>query len=330
MQRLCPWQSLALFLLVALSSNCQSASGARNNRPGEGEFSNAKRVAANRAINSEDPTNCYHEPLAKVLAGDEAIEQVRALLESTGQSTARRRNQVTTVTARQMLINQFLYEALTSGPHAPRQVVILGAGLDTRPYQFHHFSAKWFEIDLPEVVSYKERTLGKHPGFGSLPPVNVKRIRANLLEDKNWLETLEAKGWDPAAPTVFILEGLLYYFPIEDVQSILQSIPSVPASHVILTMIELSLQKIYESYGMTKGIWKSNLEDLRRAGLFQKSAEKNPVLPHYRFVRKAFSAKPEASGLPVHVGKSPTRNFLERIQFFVHRPSECVLEFQAV
>ena len=39
------------------------------------------------------------------------------------------------------------------------------------------------------------------------------------LNEEDWKEALKAKGWDPTAPTIYVLEGFLYYLPIEKVET---------------------------------------------------------------------------------------------------------------
>lgn len=93
-----------------------------------------------------------------------------------------------------------------------RQVVLLGAGLDTRAYRLDWpDGTQVFEVDLPAVHTFKERVLTGHtPAASSRTPV-----AADLLAD--WREPLLAAGFDPGRPTAWLCEGLLFYLAPEAV-----------------------------------------------------------------------------------------------------------------
>jgi len=84
------------------------------------EFSFARSVVSTRAIFSESAENYYREPLAKLFAGEEAMDQARVR----SRFALHGRNEVDTVVVRHMLIDQLLYDAVGQA-HGPRQVVIL-------------------------------------------------------------------------------------------------------------------------------------------------------------------------------------------------------------
>jgi len=284
------------------------------------ELSLSRSVVATRSVFSERLDNPYHEPLAKLFAGEEHIEEAhRKIALVTGGKTIQR-NEVSTVVSRHMLIDKFLHDATTQNLPGPRQVVILGAGFDSRANRLSQELPvqKWFEIDLPAPQQFKEDVLRNND---ISDPVNLVRIKLDLTaEDVDWLSVLEHSGWDPTAPTIFILEGLVYYMSTEQAKQLLRSIPSVPSSRIIVTIIEHSLQKVFERYGRSP--WKTNLRQLKRAGGLQ--------LPEYKMVREALVPFPQRYGLKVSVPTWPTKNLFERIQMWIHTPCERVFEFEAV
>ncbi|MEV2242454.1 SAM-dependent methyltransferase [Micromonospora sp. NPDC049891] len=93
------------------------------------------------------------------------------------------------------------------------QVVCLAAGSDTRAWRLDlPARTQFFEIDLPGQLEAKERLL---------EPVRDRLAcrRVSLGEDlrrETWPQRLLAAGYEPASPTVWIIEGLLPYFQIED------------------------------------------------------------------------------------------------------------------
>ncbi|MFF3336373.1 SAM-dependent methyltransferase [Streptomyces sp. NPDC002888] len=101
---------------------------------------------------------------------------------------------------------------LATAHEGRRQVVLLGAGLDTRAYRLDWpDGTRVFEVDLPAVHTFKERVLAGHtPAAESRTPV-----AADLLAD--WREPLLAAGFDPDRPTAWLCEGLLFYLAPEAV-----------------------------------------------------------------------------------------------------------------
>jgi methyltransferase (TIGR00027 family) len=88
------------------------------------------------------------------------------------------------------------------------QIVLLGAGLDTRAYRFKPLeinSHVVFEVDLPIVNEYKENLLKEQN-----PLCDLIRLSLNL-SDSNWTTAMIDHGFKPEIPTYWILEGLVYY-----------------------------------------------------------------------------------------------------------------------
>ena len=110
------------------------------------------------------------------------------------------------VNARTRYIDARLEEALARGA---AQVVVLGAGFDSRAYRFHdaHPGVAFFEVDLPATIEAKrralERALGAVPAYARLVPLDF---------DTQTLDgALGGAGYDPAAKTFFVLEGVTMY-----------------------------------------------------------------------------------------------------------------------
>ncbi len=89
------------------------------------------------------------------------------------------------------------------------QVVVLGAGFDSRAYRFHKRYPKlaFFEVDLPGTIAAKQQAVRRL--FGELPR-HVRYVPIDF--DAQPLDgVLAAAGYDPARKTFFILEGLTMY-----------------------------------------------------------------------------------------------------------------------
>lgn len=91
-----------------------------------------------------------------------------------------------------------------------QQIVLVGAGLDMRPYRVAgHFSdVVFFELDLPEMLEERERVLAE------TKLSNVKRhaIPANFLTQDLCEVLTSDPSFDRDKPTAFIYEGCSMYF----------------------------------------------------------------------------------------------------------------------
>ncbi|MDD1724977.1 MAG: SAM-dependent methyltransferase, partial [Methanospirillum sp.] len=106
------------------------------------------------------------------------------------------------------------------------QVVIIGAGYDTRAYRIEGIArTKIFELDLPDIQERKKATIKGI--FGSLPD-HVTYIPVDLSTTP--LETvLMASGLDSCRKTLFLMEGLICYIPPEKAKILFSSLISLSA-----------------------------------------------------------------------------------------------------
>jgi len=90
-----------------------------------------------------------------------------------------------------------------------RQVVLLGAGLDTRAFRLAWLSGLVvFELDREDVLAFKDDVLD---GLGATPKAERRPVAADLCDD--WAVPLAAAGFDPTVPTAWLAEGVLLYLP---------------------------------------------------------------------------------------------------------------------
>jgi methyltransferase (TIGR00027 family) len=121
------------------------------------------------------------------------------------------------ITARTKHLDRIVLDEVAAGV---RQVVILGAGADSRAYRFvdELAGAMVFELDHPLTSAWKQqqvRTL-----FGQLPE-HVRYVPIDLAH-----ETLETglSSVEETEPVVFIWEGVAPYLSREAVESILATV----------------------------------------------------------------------------------------------------------
>ncbi|MGC5038580.1 MULTISPECIES: class I SAM-dependent methyltransferase [unclassified Streptomyces] len=107
---------------------------------------------------------------------------------------------------RTRVLDDFLLRSVRTGP---RQVVLLGAGLDTRAFRLDWPSGcVVFEIDRAGVLDFKRQVL---TDLSATPRTERVPVAADLRAD--WVGSLTGVGFDPAAPSVWLAEGLLFYLP---------------------------------------------------------------------------------------------------------------------
>ncbi|MGO9207280.1 MAG: SAM-dependent methyltransferase, partial [Candidatus Limnocylindrales bacterium] len=97
------------------------------------------------------------------------------------------------------------------------QVVLLGAGLDTRAFRLTlPTRLRWFEIDTPELLGEKEPILA---ALGAVARCQRTLVAADLTAD--WSTALLAAGFEVGRRTGWLAEGLLFYLSGKAVQDLL-------------------------------------------------------------------------------------------------------------
>ena len=189
--------------------------------PGKPSVS-ALEVTAYRAIGAKhpDPAIRTGDTLAERFLGSEERDILRkaksdlvlnALAMDTADAWASlgvRRGFAQAVHVRTRHIDAVFEESLASGVS---QVVILGAGLDSRPYRYatRLAAARVFEVDFPPTQEYKKKRVKEV--VGSLP-AHVRYVPIDFTKDD--LKTvLEAAGYDRTKKTIFVWEGVTFYIP---------------------------------------------------------------------------------------------------------------------
>lgn len=160
-----------------------------------------------RAIESRRADRLFHDPYAEVFADAapgvlprEMPDEHAALLEM-----ARLQ-----VVVRTRFFDDYLLCACADGL---RQVVLLGAGLDARGFRLAWpDGVRLFELDLPEVLSLKNSV---QAGEAMAPRCERVVVPVDLRTD--WCTALIMAGFDTAAPTVWLAEGLFVYLSTDEV-----------------------------------------------------------------------------------------------------------------
>jgi methyltransferase (TIGR00027 family) len=173
-------------------------------------------VAAGRALGARDPDAAVRNPdyLAERLLGPEeralVSEQacVQALDDASLSKNMEALGSALMMQVRTRFIEDRLAEEVTKGT---RQVVILGAGFDTRAYRLTELlkDTRVFEVDQPATQRYKRRRIRE---AGIEVPPNLTYVPVDFRSDSLG-SVLEAAGYDSSQTTFFIWEGVTMYLP---------------------------------------------------------------------------------------------------------------------
>ena len=159
----------------------------------------ARLTAAGRAVESQRADRLFEDPLAEALAGKEGFR----LMEQWRLPGAPRENP--TIGPRTRFYDDLVIDAVADGI---RQVVLIAAGMDTRAFRLTlPAEVSVFEVDLTELLAQKQAILEQEraePGCRRIV------VAADLAKD-DWPQALTAGGFDSAARTVFVVEGLSWY-----------------------------------------------------------------------------------------------------------------------
>lgn len=134
------------------------------------------------------------------------------------------------VAARTKFLDNFVLDAVDRGC---RQVVLLGAGLDTRAFRLAwHSPVTVYELDTPDMIGFKAEVLG------DAAPASAARVVVPIDLRDDWPAALRDAGFLPDVPTAWILEGLLMYLPDDAVDALMARIGelSAPGSAVGATI----------------------------------------------------------------------------------------------
>jgi methyltransferase (TIGR00027 family) len=174
--------------------------------------STAIATAAVRAIEYEKPSliRICNDPFARALTSNLAYFLIK-LFYNYGER--RTQGALTFIVCRHRFIDDYLDKCMHN---SISQVVILGAGLDSRAYRDELSDAKVFEVDHPATQSSKTKRVTKI--FGELPD----RITYVPIDfDRETLHKLFSYGFDKTAKTLFIWEGVTPYITADAVDATL-------------------------------------------------------------------------------------------------------------
>jgi methyltransferase (TIGR00027 family) len=213
----------------------------------------ARWVAVYRAQETERPDAIFRDPFARRLAGERG-EQI-------AKSMPLGRDNSWSMVTRTHLIDEFIKVELQRGVDL---VLNLAAGLDSRPYRMQlPPSLHWVEVDLPEILDYKEIVLRDER-----PVCALERIRLDL-SDLSKRQELFARLGQSAKRVLIITEGLMIYLTPEAVGELAADLSAPASFHSWIVDIA--------SPGLLRMLRKRMASQLKEAAPFKFAPEEGPV-----------------------------------------------------
>ncbi|TDC52885.1 SAM-dependent methyltransferase [Micromonospora sp. KC207] len=221
-------------------------------------------IACSRRMESRRPDALFHDPFAEaileILADDPTMANIAAAIGQSMDSDEKFNTEYFAVRTR--FLDDGIQKALRNGA---RQVVSLGAGFDGRTLRLDcPDGTDWYEVDLPEVVEPKAALVTLS---GLAPTCTRHDVVADLSGD--WVPALLAAGFNPDRPTVWLLEGLVFYLTEDAVERLVNTMTALSASGSALLLEHLAIGMLGEAgrklraLNLTYGIeWISARDDL--------------------------------------------------------------------
>jgi methyltransferase (TIGR00027 family) len=136
---------------------------------------------------------------------------------------------------RHRIIDDILHQQLLSNPNL--HVITIGAGLDSRPYRLQ--GGKWFELDEPAVVAYKNERLPQSKCINQLERIPIN-FCAELIEDK--LASIASEE-----PAMIVMEGVCIYLSKDETRKAITPLHRLfPNHHLVCDLVN---REMVEKYG---------------------------------------------------------------------------------
>jgi methyltransferase (TIGR00027 family) len=186
-------------------------------------------VAVYRGQENERSDALFRDPFAMRLAGERGKKIVEAMGVGARGEWA--------FVMRTYLFDTFIMEQVARGTDL---VINLAAGLDARPYRLDlPATLQWIEVDLPDLIRYKEEILKDEK-----PRCSLERITIDLADAearRNLFRQLGQRG----RKALIITEGLIIYLTAEEVAAFAKDLAAQPSFyHWVLDLASPGLLKM--------------------------------------------------------------------------------------
>jgi len=214
-------------------------------------------VAEYRAEENREPTPIYQDPVVSLFLSD-------ASPRTADRVSSRFPAVKDMVKTRTRYFDDMLEAQIAAGI---RQVVILGAGLDTRAVRKQSAEVRFFEIDDPATMELKRRCY-----TDARIDADVTLIPGNYVTD-SLIDLLRSHGFECDVPTYLIWEGNVMYMSLAtDKETMLHlrrhvnrfrlSFDYLTQSVIAKTTGDAGLTILVESFEAMRAPWMSGIDDI--------------------------------------------------------------------
>jgi methyltransferase (TIGR00027 family) len=253
-------------------------------------------MAAKRAIENQRADRLFVDLLAEKLAATEIDTCLEKWKKVEGDFSQILSQRTRFVAVRTRFFDDFLMLVASE----VSQIIILGAGMDTRAFRLPWRSdTHLYELDRAEVIQKKEAILKDIPA-----KCHRQAIAVDLKQ--TWFEPLVNQGYRTDLPSVWLMEGLLTYLNQQEVNDLLKTISDYSMSRsylgadlVSVKSLQLGLesddirkhwrfgtdypQQLFESYG-----WKASVRQPGEEGVNFGRYKKSPPPLEIPNMRRCF------------------------------------------
>jgi len=194
----------------------------------------ALAVAAARAIDSHRPRPLVSDPCAELFVA--AARPEPAMPERPADATEPWQDMADYLGVRSRFFDEYFAAEKTG------QAVLLAAGLDVRGYRLDWpADAVVFELDVPKVLQFKQNVLADH---GVAARAEIRPVDVDLRDD--WPAALVRAGFDRAAPSSWLAEGLLPFLPNDAVERLFTLVDELaaPGSRFAVEHIDIDVREL--------------------------------------------------------------------------------------
>jgi methyltransferase (TIGR00027 family) len=180
----------------------------------------ARGAAAQRARESERPDRLICDPWARALAGDEGFAMLELF--------ERRHPRIWDDAAQACVaIHTRFFDDIARrvSDEGVRQVVLVGAGMDTRAFRLvWPVGTSLYELDRSELLDLKEEVLRRAGA-----QAGCRRVPLAVDLERDWVPTLLAAGFVEQEPSLWLAEAFFYYLEEQSVHQVLAQLSGVAA-----------------------------------------------------------------------------------------------------
>ena len=136
---------------------------------------------------------------------------------------------MTMMSHRTDFFDRSIHETLTRADNPATQLVVLGAGYDTRCYDLPEgLDIKCFEVDMAPTLTAKKNALER----SGVPFDHVTFVETDFNQE-TWMEALLAAGFNPNLTTYILWEGVTMYLVEEAIRDTFNHAATLPKGSVV-------------------------------------------------------------------------------------------------